>query len=57
MNLLDDLDKELNNYIMRCREWYVGWVGFRVGFEGRFLLGTDGTLLGWERQLGFCEDH
>merc|ERR1719391_1545911 len=24
VNLLDDLDKELNNYIMRCREWY-GW--------------------------------
>uniref|UniRef100_A0A3B3B7P3 Nucleolar protein 58 n=1 Tax=Oryzias melastigma TaxID=30732 RepID=A0A3B3B7P3_ORYME len=23
-SLLDDLDKELNNYIMRCREWY-GW--------------------------------
>jgi len=22
--LLDDLDKELNNYMMRCREWY-GW--------------------------------
>lgn len=22
--LLDDLDKELNNYIMRCREWF-GW--------------------------------
>lgn len=22
--LLDDLDKEINNYIMRCREWY-GW--------------------------------
>ncbi len=22
--LLDDLDKELNNYNMRCREWY-GW--------------------------------
>ncbi|XP_001601436.1 nucleolar protein 58 [Nasonia vitripennis] len=22
--LLDDLDKELNNYVMRCREWY-GW--------------------------------
>ncbi|KAG8297645.1 Nucleolar protein 58 [Homalodisca vitripennis] len=22
--LLDELDKELNNYIMRCREWY-GW--------------------------------
>jgi nucleolar protein 58 len=22
--LLDDLDKELNNYIMRCKEWY-GW--------------------------------
>jgi nucleolar protein 58 len=21
---LDDLDKELNNYIMRCKEWY-GW--------------------------------
>ncbi|KAK6010166.1 snoRNA binding domain protein [Ostertagia ostertagi] len=21
---LDDLDKELNNYVMRCREWY-GW--------------------------------
>lgn len=20
--LLDDLDKELNNYVMRCREWY-----------------------------------
>ena len=24
VNLLDDLDKELNNYMMRCREWY-GW--------------------------------
>lgn len=24
VSLLDDLDKELNNYIMRCREWY-GW--------------------------------
>merc|ERR1712062_341511 len=24
ITLLDDLDKELNNYIMRCREWY-GW--------------------------------
>ncbi|KAL0280525.1 UNVERIFIED_CONTAM: hypothetical protein PYX00_001791 [Menopon gallinae] len=24
VGLLDDLDKELNNYIMRCREWY-GW--------------------------------
>ena len=23
VNLLDDLDKELNNYIMRCREWCV----------------------------------
>ncbi len=22
--LLDDIDKELNNYNMRCREWY-GW--------------------------------
>ena len=22
--LLDDLDKELNNYNMKCREWY-GW--------------------------------
>ena len=22
--LLDDLDRELNNYSMRCREWY-GW--------------------------------
>jgi nucleolar protein 58 len=22
--LLDDLDKEVNNYIMRCKEWY-GW--------------------------------
>ena len=22
--LLDDLDKEINNYIMRCKEWY-GW--------------------------------
>ncbi|KAI0988479.1 hypothetical protein GJ496_011944 [Pomphorhynchus laevis] len=22
ISLLDDLDKELNNYIMRCREWY-----------------------------------
>lgn len=22
--MLDDLDKELNNYVMRCREWY-GW--------------------------------
>jgi len=24
LGLLDDLDKELNNYVMRCREWY-GW--------------------------------
>lgn len=24
IGLLDDLDKELNNYNMRCREWY-GW--------------------------------
>uniref|UniRef100_A0A8C5PL29 Nucleolar protein 58 n=1 Tax=Leptobrachium leishanense TaxID=445787 RepID=A0A8C5PL29_9ANUR len=24
ISLLDDLDKELNNYVMRCREWY-GW--------------------------------
>ncbi|KZS07929.1 nucleolar protein 58 [Daphnia magna] len=24
VSLLDDLDKELNNYVMRCREWY-GW--------------------------------
>ncbi|XP_054915155.1 nucleolar protein 58 [Poeciliopsis prolifica] len=24
ISLLDDLDKELNNYNMRCREWY-GW--------------------------------
>ena len=24
MSLLDDLDKELNNYMMRAREWY-GW--------------------------------
>lgn len=24
VSLLDDLDKELNNYMMRCREWY-GW--------------------------------
>ncbi|XP_015177781.1 PREDICTED: nucleolar protein 58 [Polistes dominula] len=22
VSLLDDLDKELNNYVMRCREWY-----------------------------------
>lgn len=22
VNLLDELDTELNNYIMRCREWY-----------------------------------
>lgn len=22
VNLLDELDSELNNYIMRCREWY-----------------------------------
>jgi nucleolar protein 58 len=24
ISLLDDVDKELNNYVMRCREWY-GW--------------------------------
>ena len=24
INLLDDIDKELNNYLMRAREWY-GW--------------------------------
>ena len=24
VSLLDDIDKELNNYTMRCREWY-GW--------------------------------
>ncbi|XP_064872745.1 nucleolar protein 58-like [Oncorhynchus nerka] len=30
ISLLDDLDKELNNYIMRCREWY-GWHFPEVG--------------------------
>lgn len=30
VSLLDDLDKELNNYIMRCREWY-GWHFPEVG--------------------------
>jgi nucleolar protein 58 len=24
ISLLDDLDKEINNYMMRLREWY-GW--------------------------------
>ena len=24
ISLLDDVDKELNNYVMRAREWY-GW--------------------------------
>lgn len=24
VNLMDDLDKEINNYMMRLREWY-GW--------------------------------
>ena len=24
VSLLDDIDKELNNYVMRAREWY-GW--------------------------------
>ena len=24
ISLLDDLDKELNNYVMRAREWF-GW--------------------------------
>lgn len=24
ISLLDDVDKELNNYVMRCKEWY-GW--------------------------------
>lgn len=24
IGLLDELDKEVNNYIMKCREWY-GW--------------------------------
>ena len=22
--MLDEIDKELNNYVMRCKEWY-GW--------------------------------
>merc|ERR1712193_108707 len=30
ISLLDDLDKELNNYVMRCREWY-GWHFPEVG--------------------------
>ncbi|CAD5206297.1 unnamed protein product [Bursaphelenchus okinawaensis] len=30
VSLLDDLDKELNNYVMRCREWY-GWHFPEVG--------------------------
>ncbi|KAJ8003344.1 hypothetical protein DPEC_G00147350 [Dallia pectoralis] len=30
ISLLDELDKELNNYIMRCREWY-GWHFPEVG--------------------------
>ena len=28
VSLLDDLDKELNNYIMRTREWYNLWIAF-----------------------------
>ena len=28
--MLDDLDKELNNYIMRCRDWY-GWHFLELG--------------------------
>ncbi|KAI5634718.1 snoRNA binding domain, fibrillarin domain-containing protein [Phthorimaea operculella] len=36
--LLDDLDKELNNYIMRCREWY-GWHFPELG-----KIITDNTL-------------
>uniref|UniRef100_A0A915I1C8 Nucleolar protein 58 n=1 Tax=Romanomermis culicivorax TaxID=13658 RepID=A0A915I1C8_ROMCU len=30
VSLLDDLDKELNNYVMRCKEWY-GWHFPEVG--------------------------
>ncbi|KAF9819836.1 hypothetical protein SFRURICE_004190 [Spodoptera frugiperda] len=36
--LLDDLDKELNNYVMRCREWY-GWHFPELG-----KIITDNTL-------------
>ena len=33
VSLLDDLDKELNNYIMRTREWY----DFRIDFSWAIL--------------------
>ncbi|CAG9767818.1 unnamed protein product [Ceutorhynchus assimilis] len=30
VSLLGDLDKELDNYTMRCREWY-GWLSPELG--------------------------
>ncbi|XP_045761265.1 nucleolar protein 58 [Maniola jurtina] len=49
--LLDDLDKELNNYIMRCREWY-GWHFPELG-----KIITDNTLFVKVVKLIGTRDH
>ncbi|XP_023954130.2 nucleolar protein 58 [Bicyclus anynana] len=49
--LLDDLDKELNNYVMRCREWY-GWHFPELG-----KIITDNTLFVKIVKLMGTRDH
>ena len=64
--LLDELDKELNNYIMRCREWY-GWHFPELGklisdntvfvktvkIIGKYINSWIFLIIGWLRSL-FC---
>lgn len=49
--LLDDLDKEINNYVMRCREWY-GWHFPELG-----KLLTDNVMFVKAIQLIGTRDH
>lgn len=49
--LLDDLDKEINNYVMRCREWY----GWHFPELGRII--TDNIVFVKAVQLIGTRDH
>ena len=38
VSLLDDLDKELNNYIMRAREWYANKLIYEIRISVNRLI-------------------
>ena len=51
VGLLDDLDKELNNFAMRLREWHLG----RDGLVGSELLKTRTSSLAFRYGWHFPE--